>query len=129
MNLQVFPKALIFFIAIAFIIYGVTPRSTIGDLLRFMAVAFGLSLLSPFFYPHMRGIRRNDAVQIIFEEQRPFQIFYGNAVGVALENGRVGSKIRFEFNDGRQEEGVIIAYAGIFSPAKIKVLQKEINVV
>lgn len=129
MNLQVFPKALIFFMAFAFIIYGVSPYAGTWDLVKLLAVAFGLSLLSPFLYPHIRGIRKGDAVKLIFEEQSPFQIFYGNRTGVALENGRIGGRIRVEFNDGREEDGVIVAYAGIFSPAKVRALEKEIRVV
>jgi hypothetical protein len=129
MNLQVFPKALIFFIALAFIIYGISPYTNTWDLVKLMAVAFGLSLLSPFLYPHIRGIKKGDTVQLVFEEQTPFQIFYGNSTGVARESGRVGNEIRVELSDGSEEGCVIISYAGIFSPAKVKVMQKEIDVV
>jgi len=128
-DVRIFFKAILLFTAAALIVYAVTPTG-IDVLLKLLAFAFGSAILAPFIYPHMRGIKKGDAVQLVlFEQELPFNLFYRSSNAVAISSGRVGSVIRIAFNDGSEEEGVVVSYAGMFTPAKVKILQKEIKVV
>lgn len=128
-NLKVFFKSIVLFTACALIVYAVTPNAGVDFLLKSLAFAFGLSLLMPFIYPHVRGVRAGDEVLVVLSEgQLPFSILSAPSFAVAMENGRIGSSIRVRLKDGSEEECVVISYAGLFNPAKVKVLQKEIEV-
>jgi len=128
-DVRIFFKAILLFTAAALIVYAVTPTG-IDVLLKLLAFAFGSAILSPFVYPHLRGVRKGDSVQAMLSEQElPFNLFYRRSDAVAMSSGRVGGVIKIAFNDGSEEEGVVVSYAGMFTPAKVKILQKEIKVV
>jgi len=128
-NILLFFKAFVLFTAAALIIYSVTPTG-VEVLMKLLAFAVGSAILTPFIYPHLRGVRRGDAVRAVLSEQElPFNLFHKRWEAVAKGSGRIGSVIRIAFEDGSEEDGVVVSYAGIMTPAKVKILKKEIRVV
>lgn len=59
-DVRIFFKAILLFTAAALIVYAVTPTG-IDVLLKLLAFAFGSAILSPFVYPHLRGVRKGDS--------------------------------------------------------------------
>lgn len=128
LDVRVFFKALALFTAAALIIYAVTPTGP-DFLLKLLAFDVGLAILSPFAYPQIRGVRRGDAVDVVFlGKELPFGMFRPQTEAVASSNARIGGRIRVRFRDGSEEECIVVSYAGMFSPAKVKILEKEIKV-
>jgi hypothetical protein len=127
-DVRIFLKSIVLFTAAALIIYAVTPTDPIF-LLKLLALDVGLALLMPFAYPSIRGVREGDQVTVVLSERKlPFSILYARSNAVASSNGRVGGRIRVRFGDGSEEEGVVVSYAGMFSPAKVRILEKGIKV-
>jgi hypothetical protein len=129
LDVRIFFKALVLFTAAALIIYAVTPTG-IDFLLKLVALDVGLAMLMPFVYPHMRGVREGDQVGVVLSEKElPFSMLYARSDAVASSNARIGEKIKVTFQDGSEEECVVVSYAGLFTPAKVKILEKEIKVI
>ena len=127
-DVRVFFKSIVLFTAAALIIYAVTPTG-IDFLLKLLALDAGLALLMPFAYPSIRGVREGDQVVVMLSgKELPFRILYARSNAVASSNGRIGGRIRVRFSDGSEEEGVVVSYAGMFSPAKVRILEKGIKV-
>jgi hypothetical protein len=128
-DIRIFFKALVLFTAAALITYAVTPTG-IDFLLKLLALDVGLAMLTPFIYPHLRGVRAGDMVSVVLsEEELPFRMLYARSDGVATSNARVGEQIKVRFRDGSEDEFLVVSYAGLFAPAKVKILQMEIKVV
>ena len=129
LDVRIFFKSLVLFTAAALIIYAVTPNVGIDFLLKSLAFAFGSAMLMPFVYPHIRGVREGDVITVALSEKAlPFSMLYARSDAVASGNGRIGEKIKITFRDGSEEEGMVVSYSGLFAPAKVKLLQKEIKV-
>jgi hypothetical protein len=128
LDVRIFFKALALFTAAAFIIYAVTPTGP-DFLLKLIALDIGLAILMPFAYPSIRGVRNGDAVLVLISESSPFGMLPTRSNAVASSNGRIGSRIKVRFRDGSEEECVVVSYAGMFTPAKVKILEREIRVV
>jgi hypothetical protein len=128
-DVRIFFKSVVLFTAAALIIYAVTPTG-IDFLLKLVALDLGLAILAPFVYPHIRGVRQGDVVNVVLSEKElPFSMFYKRSAATAISNGRIGGTIKVRFGDGSEEECVVAAYAGLFAPAKVKILEREIRVV
>jgi hypothetical protein len=130
LDVRIFFKALALFTAAALIIYAVTPPTGIDFLLKLIALDIGLAILAPFAYPSIRGVRNGDAVLVLISERElPFGMLPARSNASASSNGRIGSRIKVRFRDGSEEECVVVSYAGMFTPAKVKILEREIRVV
>lgn len=129
LDVRLFFKSIVLFTAAALIIYALAPNAGIDFLLKSLAFAFGSAMLMPFIYPHIRGVRKGDEVGVVLSEKElPFSIPFVRSGAIAMGNGRIGERIRVAFRDGSKEEGVVVSYAGLFTPAKIKLLQRDIRV-
>jgi hypothetical protein len=127
-DIRIFFKSLVLFTAAALILYAVTPTG-IDFLLKLLAFDVGLALLTPFLYPHIRGVRKGDAVTVVLSEKElPFSTFYMRSDARAVSNARIGGRIMVSYKDGSEEECAVVSYAGLFTPAKVKILEKEIMV-
>lgn len=128
-DVRIFFKSVLLFTAAALIIYAVTPTGP-DFLLKLLALDAGLAILMPFIYPQVRGVREGDAVRLVLSEKElPFSMFYARSDAVASSSARAGRRIKVRFTDGSEEEGVVVSYAGMFTPAKVRILEKEIRVV
>ncbi len=104
--------------ALAFIVFAVTPTNDLILLVKLVALALGVTLLSPLWYPHLRGIKAGDKVFIA--NPSPFIKIKGR-YGIAQEDGRKGSIITVISEDGHEVKCKIISYATTFSKAKVMV--------
>jgi hypothetical protein len=127
-DIRIFFKSIVLFTAAALIIYAVTPTG-IDFLLKLLALDIGLALLMPFAYPSIRGVREGDPVVVVLSgKELPFRMLYARSSAVASSNGRIGGRIKVRFSDGSEEEGVVVSYSGMFSSAKVRILEKGIKV-
>lgn len=130
-NVFVFFKALVLFVAAALIGFGVyaiaVPGASMLTIIPLLALAVGLSLVAPFAYPHLRGVKKGDAVIIVFDAQIPFTSFKIRS-GVAKTSGRKGDLIRVVLNEGNEIQARVTDYSGILTPARTRVSEKEIEV-
>lgn len=128
LDIRIFFKSLVLLTAAALIIYALTPTG-IEFLLKLLALDIGLAMLMPFVYPHIRGVRKGDRVAVVLSERElPFSMLYARSDAHASSNGRIGESIKVEFQDGSEEECMVVSYAGLFNPAKVKILEKGIEV-
>lgn len=135
MVLSIFVKALVIYVALALIAYALSPYS-LEFLLKLLALALGAALLTPLVYPYIRGVRKGDAVMVEMAAQEVYMpgllgLFFQTGTGVALENGRIGGRIRVALPNGSERACVITGYAGFFSPARVRIapLENEIRVI
>ena len=125
-----FIKAFIACIAAALIAYAVLPWGP-EALLKLIALAAGVSILVPFAYFPIFGVRKGDGVSV--ERENPakmpgiFSLLMGSGSGVAMESGKKGAKIMVALTDGSIRSCIIVSYPGFFSPAKVKLAGKGIE--
>ena len=115
-------------IAFAFSIVGV-PGSIVDSIWKLIALNLGISLIAGFAYPFIRGVKRGDFLStnsVHFDNAGAGMVInmLAGPSAVALQNGRVGERIKINFQ-GRNAEGVIVAYASTFSPAIIRITEME----
>ncbi len=122
-----FVKALTICVALALIAYAVSPWP-IDAFFKLLALAFGVSVLTPLAYPLLRGVRKGDEVAVDFGGAQALpgllSVFFRTGSGVAMERGRVGQKIMVALDDGSMRSCVVVSYPGFFSPAKVRVTGK-----
>ncbi|MEW6329295.1 MAG: hypothetical protein AB1468_04210 [Candidatus Micrarchaeota archaeon] len=127
MRIGLFFKTLILSVSAALIIYALTPHS-LTFLLKLLALALGISLLTPLAYPYMRGVRKGDVVLLANYEATGFANLLQMNTAVAITNGRKGARIRVSLPNGDEAEGEIISYAGFITPARVRLVEREFNV-
>ncbi len=127
MRIGLFFKTLIVSVSAALILYALTPYS-LTFLLKLLALALGISLLTPFAYPHVRGVRKGDVVLVANYEASGFANLLQMNTAVAMSSGRTGGRIRISLPNGNVAEGEIISYAGFIMPARVRLTEREIEV-
>lgn len=125
MLLNLFIKMLVFFTAVALLLFGLTPDATFSYLARLLAVSLGSTIIIAIIYPHARGIKKGD--QLLVMEEFP-TIFFGATNATALNNGRAGEIIKIEFIDKSTGMGEIVSYEGFFSAPKVKLLERTVPI-
>jgi hypothetical protein len=136
MNLKLFAQSAVALFAVlclgyAFNYIGVAGTA-IGSFWQLVAFDIGASMVFAFAWPHIRGVRKGDALATDLSMGNLRMPGINVMVGTlglpnayASGNGRIGSKIRIHLADGRRGEGRILEYAGSFSPARVQVLEME----
>jgi hypothetical protein len=123
-----FVKSLVVCLALALIAYALSPWG-LDALLKFLALAAGISILIPFIYPPLRGIRKGDGVSIgmgsVKSAPGMLSMLFHTSSGIAMENGRTGQKIMVAVDDGSIRSCVITGYEGFFSPAKVHIAKEQ----
>ncbi|MCX8200038.1 MAG: flagella basal body P-ring formation protein FlgA [Candidatus Micrarchaeota archaeon] len=118
-NIRVFIGTFLVSFALALVVFALWPEADLMLLLKMLALALGITLLSPFWYPHARGVKKGDAVTIVSNTMG------GWLRGEALEDGRLGQEIRVLTENNKEIKCKISSYAGTFSRAKVKVNDEE----
>ena len=127
-RIALFFKSLVLLTAVALVSYALVPGATLELLFKLLALAVGVSLASPFVYPHVRGVRKGDDVLVFAESESAPLVGFSLKNGVALENGRIGSVISVGFPDGTEARCELTNYAGLLTPARGMVSQKAFEV-
>ncbi len=121
-----FARVLVFFTAMALILFGITPNATLGLLAKLIAIDIGLALVTLLAYPQIRGIRKGDRI-IVSEEKLPIFLF-GFTNAVAMSDGRFNDLIQFELMDGTTGIGKVSRYEGLLTNPEVKVMEKNIPI-
>ena len=139
MNLGLSAKAGMVLISISLVLYGLSSylnplvgsgiQSILNEPWKLIALSVGVALLSGVAQPSLRGIKKGDRIFAFIQKnvrQGEQSFFFTDMVPVtALENGKVGSKIRVVLPNGARGEGIVLGYQGVFSPPTIKLVETE----
>ncbi len=141
MNFRVLLTSVALLTASALILYGFAgylnpllgvpegDTSLLNSFWSLEAIAIGTSILIGYAHPHVRGVKRGDrlvAVATRSPESVPAALNYIAATTVtALENGRVGGKIKVQLDAEHRGEALILSYAGTFSPPLVQIVERE----
>ncbi len=134
MNLRVFFQAFVLLLAVSLLGYAFSlagvPNSAIDSFWKLLAFDLGLAIVAAYVLPSVRGVRRGDqlAANVMRHAHNGdiLQAIVSSYFVTALENGRVGQKIRVRLANHRTGEGVVTAYAGTFTPAQIRLTESEL---
>lgn len=133
MNLRIFLQTFVLLLALsllgyAFSLIGV-QNSPIDSFWKLLAFDLGVAIVAAYLLPFIRGVRKGDqlAANVMRHAHNGdiLQAIVSSYFVTALENGRVGQKIRVRLANNRTGEGVITAYAGTFTPAQIRLTESE----
>ncbi|MFH0922673.1 MAG: hypothetical protein V1811_01290 [Candidatus Micrarchaeota archaeon] len=139
MNLRVTLNAFMLYVSTALIAYGLRSylnpifgagRSILDDAWAMIAIATAAAVLTGYAYPQLRGVKKGDVLiaQVHRQVLDPAgnKMLFNEFVSVqALEDGRLGKKIRVSLANGAMGEGVIESYAGTIQPPLIKLTESE----
>ena len=118
LNFKVFISTFLISTSLALIAFALVPGADLLLLAKLLAAALAITLSSPLWYPHVRGVRRGDRVMIVGPSPMARM---RSMYGTADENGRIGEMIRVVSDDGSELKCRIVSYAGTLSKAKVKV--------
>ncbi len=118
-NPNVFLTTFLVSFSLAFLLFALVPGSTLMFLAKLLALAFAITLSSPLWYPHIRGIKPGD--RVIIESLSPL-IKPKSRFGTVNSPGRVGEVISVIGDDGEEYKCKIVSYPGTFSKAKVRVV-------
>lgn len=139
MNFGLSLKVAMVLTALSLVAYGLSSyinaflhlgeQSIFNEAWKLIALSLGVSLLVGFAQPTIRGIKRGDRLFAFVQRQIRHgdqNVFMNDAIpAVALEDGKVGGKIKVSLPNGAEGEGVILSYAGVFTPHTIKLVETE----
>ncbi|MEM4254811.1 MAG: hypothetical protein QXR53_00580 [Candidatus Norongarragalinales archaeon] len=139
MNVGLSLKIAMVLTALSLVAYGLSAyinaalhlgeQSIFNEAWKLIAISWGVSLLAGFAQPALRGIRKGDRVFAFVQrqiQQGSQSVFLNDMIpAVALQDGKVGSKIKVSLPNGAEGEGIILGYAGVFTPHTIKLVETE----
>ncbi|MFH1106752.1 MAG: hypothetical protein V1787_02555 [Candidatus Micrarchaeota archaeon] len=133
MNLKIFFQAFVILLAVSLLGYGLSvagvPGTAIDSFWKLIAFDLGIAIVASYLLPYIRGVRKGDqlAANVMRHSHSGdiLQAIVSSYFVTALENGRVGQKIRVRLANHRTGEGVVTSYAGTFSPAQIRLTESE----
>jgi len=114
-------KLMVALFAVSLIAFALDPGMGLLTLAKFLAASFGVSLLYVLGYPHLRGVKKGDTVQIMKGALPQFLGF----TGIILNDGRIGDELRVRLSRGREAIGILESYQGLFSHARVKLMYEE----
>ncbi len=113
----------------AFSIVGV-PGTPIDSFWKLFALSLGLAMVLGYLQPHVRGVRQGDVLMAVQRRYVSNGDLIQNVMDTyfvtALEDGRLGKKIRVRLANNRRGEGIITGYTGTFTPASIRLTESEV---
>jgi small nuclear ribonucleoprotein (snRNP)-like protein len=114
-------KLMVALFAVSLIAFAVDPGMGGLMLAKLLAASFGVSLLFVIGYPHLRGVKKGDRVQVMRGALSQFLGF----TGVVLEDCRVSEEVKVRLSRGREAIGVLESYEGLFSLPRVKLMYEE----
>lgn len=136
MNIKLFAQCTVALLAASLLGYAFSYIGVVGTAIdsfwKLVAFDLGAAIVFAFSWPHVRGVRKGDALATDLSmgnlRMPGLNVMVGTfGIGNALaaSNGRMGEKIRIRLSDGRRGEARVLEYAGTFSPARVQVLEME----
>ncbi len=117
-NLSIFLSVFLISVSVSLIMFAVLPDASLMFLAKLLAFSFAITLLSPFWYPHLRGLKPGDRVIIdsLSPIVRPKARF-----GTVSTPGRLGDVIKVIGDDGEEYKCKVVSYPGTFSKGRVRV--------
>ena len=136
MNIKLFAQCTVALVTASLLGYAFSyigvAGTPIDSFWKLIAFDLAASAIFAFAWPHIRGVRKGDALatDLSMGNLRMPGInvmvgTFGIGNATASANGRVGQRIRIRLADGRRGEARIVEYAGTFSPARVQILEME----
>ena len=133
MNFRLFIQTFVLLLAVSLLGYSFSlvgvSNTPIDSFWKLIAFDLGISIVADYALPQLRGVRKGDqlAANIMRHQHNGdiLQSIISSYFVTALENGRLGQKIRVRLANNRTGEGVITSYAGTFTPAQIRLTESE----
>lgn len=108
---------------------GLGAQSIFSEPWKLIALSIGASILLGIAQPNIRGVKRGDKIFAFIQRtmmQGAQQVSFSDFLpATALEDGKVGSRIKVILPNGAEGEGIITAYQGAFSPPTIRLVESE----
>jgi hypothetical protein len=114
-------KVLVALVGVSLVLFALLPGLDFLGLAKMLAGSLGIAILFVVLYPQVRGVRKGDKVQAM---RGPLAVLFG-AVGTAMNECRVEGEVRVRFARGREAVGVLKAYEGLFSPARVELMYEK----
>ena len=136
MNIKLFAQCAVALLTVSFLGYAFSYIGVAGTAIdsfwKLVAFDLAMALVFAFAWPHVRGVRKGDALatdlgmgNLRMPGINVMVGTFGIGNAQAAANGRIGQKIRIRLADGRRGEAKIVEYAGTFSPARVQILEME----
>jgi hypothetical protein len=133
MNFRIFGQAFVILVAVSLLGYSFSvvgvANTPIDSFWKLMAFDLGIAIVAAYAAPHIRGVRKGDqlAANVMRHQHNGdiIQQIISSYFVTALQNGRLGQKIRVRLANNRTGEGIITAYAGTLTPAQIRLTESE----
>jgi hypothetical protein len=122
MRLALLVKLLVLSLCLSLLAFGLLPASTMIGTLKMFALGVVASIAITAFYPDLRGVKNGDTVSVVPDSALPGLI---GKLGIAAADGKKSEQIKIVLNNGNEVLGVIEAYTGLISPAKIRIIYEE----
>lgn len=115
--------------ALCLIYFAAVPGVELFMLAKMAAGSFGVTILFLLLYPQLRGVKKGDKVQIVGFlpgplSNNPVMNLFG-AFGISMVDCKIGDDVRVRIGGGREAVGVLEAYEGLLSPARVKLMFEE----
>ena len=107
--------------AVSLIYFAITPGQGLLELLKFMALSLGISIVFLLVYPRIRKVRKGDQVAITGSMPVPFASFLG-LTATALSDAAMGEEVKVKLGRGSEAVGMVESYEGLLSPPKIRLV-------
>lgn len=117
-NLSIFLSVFLISVSVSLILFAVLPDAGLLFLAKLLAFSIAITLLSPFWYPHVRGLKPGD--RVIIDSLSPM-VRPRARLGTVSTPGRLGDIITVIGDDGEEYKCKIISYPGTFSKARVRV--------
>lgn len=128
MKLGIFLRTMLLCSALSLISYAALPGATLGTLAKMLAASLGVSMLAPFAYTYVRGIRGGDRVVVVAAGNAQQLTGFIAKSATALEHGKLGQKIRVALDGGEEVEATVDSYCGMLAPARVSITQNDLKV-
>ena len=134
MNLRIIGKTFMLYASTALIAFGLSgylnkalglEASLLNEPWKMIAIAGGLSVLTGYLHPLLRGVKRGDQLITFVKRFSQQGTFVETVFVTALEDGKKGAKIRVQLTNGALAEGIITDYAGTLTPPVIRLTDAE----
>ncbi len=139
MNLGLALRIAMLLTALSLVAYGLSSyinaflalgqQSIFNEAWKLIALSLGFALLAGYAQPALRGVKKGDRVFAFVQRQihqnGQNMLLNDTLPATALENGKVGSRIKVSLPNGLEGEGIVLGYAGVFTPSTIKLVETE----
>lgn len=107
--------------AVSLIYFAITPGQGLLELVKFMALSLGISIVFLLVYPRLRQVRKGDQVAITGSMPVPFASLLG-FTAIALSDAAMGEEVKVRLGRGSEAVGMVESYEGLLSPPKIRLV-------